>query len=102
MSSVDCRFREQNLLVRSGSTLGIRIGFDPNYSPNGVSPTVLPERLWPALVDSGAGESCIDSTLADELRPTVFNRVNILLHSGKRGDCPANNLFSAFVLTTRV
>lgn len=77
MSSVDCGFIEQNLLVQFGTTLGVRIGFDPNYSPNGVSFPDLPERLWPVLVDTDAGESCIDSTLADELQLPVFDRVSI-------------------------
>lgn len=84
MSSVDCGFEEQNLLVEFGPTLGVRIGFDPNYSPNGSSPPNLPEKLWPALVDTGASESCIDSTLADELQLPVFDRVSISGVHGKQ------------------
>ena len=84
MSSVDCGFKKQNLLVQFGPTLGVRIGFDQNYSPNGASPPNLPEKLWPALVDTGASESCIDSTLADELQLPIFDRVSISGAHGKQ------------------
>ena len=61
MSSVDYGFREQNLLVQFGPALRVRIGFDPNCSPNGALLPNLPEKLWPALVDAVTSESSIDS-----------------------------------------
>ena len=57
----------QDLLVRFGPTIFVLIGFDPAYSP-GVSPRPsLPQLELPALVDTGASESCIDSALAQKL-----------------------------------
>ena len=84
MSSVDCGFKEQNLLMLLGPTLGVRIGFDPNYSPDGPYLPELPEKLWPALVDTGATFSCIDSTLANELELPIFDQKSVSGVHGKQ------------------
>ena len=84
MPPVDCGFKEQNLLVRFGPTLGVRIGFDQNYSPGGIFPPNLPEKLWPALVDTGATFSCIDSTLANELQLPIVDRQSVSGVHGKQ------------------
>ena len=85
MSSVDCGFKGQKeLLVRFGPTLNVRIGFDPNYSPSSMRLPDLPEKLWPALVDTGATESCIDSTLAYELQLPVYDTVSVSGVHGKK------------------
>ncbi len=56
-----------DLLIRFGPTLFVQIGFDPAYTPD-VSPCPsLPQLELPALVDTGASESCIDSALAQKL-----------------------------------
>ena len=66
--------RGPELLVTVGPTLQVQIGFDPNYRP-GASPKVeLPPTLHPALVDTGATESCIDTTLAVSLKLPVVER----------------------------
>ena len=58
----------QSQLVRFGPTLFVQIGFDPDYR-TGVSPHPnLPQLDLPALVDTGASESCIDSALAQDLQ----------------------------------
>lgn len=57
----------QDLLARFGPTLFVLIGFDQTYNPR-VSPRPsLPQLELPALVDTGASESCIDSALAQRL-----------------------------------
>ena len=58
----------QDQLVRFGPTLFVQIGFDPSFR-SGVSPHPnLPQLELPALVDTGASESCIDSALAQNLQ----------------------------------
>lgn len=65
----------RELLVSSGPTLIVNIGFDPTYDPAKPSrPPILPsDQLW-ALVDTGAMESCIDSDLAMRLNLPVIDR----------------------------
>ena len=55
-------------LVRFGPTLFVKIGFDPSYRPGVSPPPDLPQLELPALVDTGATESCIDSALAQNLQ----------------------------------
>ena len=53
---------DPNRLIVAGPTLPVQIGFDPSFRVN-TTPN-LPETTYPALVDTGATESCIDSNLA--------------------------------------
>lgn len=57
----------QDILIRFGPTLFVQIGFDPAYKPEASSRPSLPQLELPALVDTGASESCIDSALAQKL-----------------------------------
>ena len=57
----------QTVLAYYGPTLDVRIGFDPSFQPGAAPRSNLPEILYPALVDTGARDSCIDSALALEL-----------------------------------
>ena len=66
--------RGRDSLVRFGPTLYVSIGFDPTYSPDGPELPNLPDRQYPALVDTGALESCIDSTLAIDLDLPIADR----------------------------
>jgi len=77
-------FSGQEHLVWNGPTLFVDIGFDPAYKPGpGVTPVAGQKKL-PALVDTGAGESCIDSTLAMHLKlPIVDRRVVAGAHGAK-------------------
>jgi len=54
----------------------VRIGFDPNFDPQAVPTGVpdLPDHHIHALVDTGAGESCIDSALAMQLNLPIIDR----------------------------
>jgi len=62
-------------LIRFGPTLTVRIGFDPDFSP-GSTPN-LPSMEFHALVDTGAGESCIDSSVALSLNLPIVDRRRI-------------------------
>ena len=53
-------------LVHLGPTIHVQVGFDDSFVP-GVNNPSLPPTLIPALVDTGATESCIDSELAISL-----------------------------------
>lgn len=62
-------------LVTLGPTIGIQVGFDPDYEPGRGDPPALPPDEYPALIDTGAVESCIDVTLASALGLAVVDRV---------------------------
>ena len=76
MPAVDCGFPDRpgqpgrDALALFGPSLPVEIGFDPNFRP-GARPR-LPGQQFPALVDTGAAECCVDSALAVTLNlPTV-------------------------------
>ena len=61
-------------LARLGPTLSVQVGFDPSYrDARGVTP-ILPPDLYPALVDTGAMESCIDASMATTLNLPIVDR----------------------------
>lgn len=72
MASTDCGAGTPDLLVERGPTLQVRVGFDPTFSQGAVPG--LPADTFPALVDTGAGGSCIDSDLARELELPIVDR----------------------------
>ena len=72
----------REVLVAVGPTLHVEIGFDPSFNPNGMSTPNLPTTQFPALVDTGAFESCIDSTLAEQLGLPIVGRQSV---SGAHG-----------------
>src|SRR5258706_7979829 len=68
-----------DMLVAIGPTLFVQIGFDPTFDPLAIpigSPN-LPTNLLHALVDSGATESCIDSTIATALNLPIIDRRSV-------------------------
>ena len=67
----------QDQLIAFGPTLRVQIGFDPSYHPDHSSSPNLPELELPALVDTGATESCIDSALARKLQLPAVDTVRI-------------------------
>jgi predicted aspartyl protease len=77
------------LLKQLGPTILVDIGFEPNFDTK----TFTPEAPIPgvqgvrALVDTGAGESCIDNLLAANLNLPVADRRSI---SGIHGSHTAN------------
>lgn len=80
MAKTNCGFDEQypengrDALVLHGPTLHVRIGFDQNYRPAPGLPPDLPVTSYPALVDTGASECCIDSSLAAVLDLPIVDR----------------------------
>lgn len=72
MASADCGADGPDLLVERGPTLHVRIGFDPGFRRGNVP--ALAEDTLPALVDTGAFASCIDSDLARDLDLPIVNR----------------------------
>jgi hypothetical protein len=90
-----CGFNDQpngasgsEMLAAWGPTLLVDIGFDPNYKSE--PPFVVPKAGIGgihALVDTGAGESCIDSLLAGQLNLPIVDRRPI---SGVHGSLLVN------------
>jgi hypothetical protein len=76
------------LLITNGPTLRVNIGFDPTYDPIVVDPPpTLPVIDLPALVDTGATDSCIDKLLAAQLKLPVVDRQRIAgVHGAKEVD----------------
>jgi hypothetical protein len=78
----------QDLLTTWGPTLLVDIGFDPTYKPGpGSKRPVAGITGVDALVDTGAGESCIDSLLAAQLKLPIVDRRKV---SGAHGSQEVN------------
>ena len=61
-------------LAAYGPTLYVQVGFDAQFEPDTGDRPLLPQTLWPALVDTGAALSCVDSALATQLGLPVVDR----------------------------
>lgn len=68
----------QQLLVVLGPTLIVDIGFDPTFDPSksGTKPATQLQGVR-ALVDTGATQSCLDSTVATTLNLPIIDRQKI-------------------------
>lgn len=78
MTRTNCGFEgEPDVLALVGPTVAARIGFDPAYVPGSGGRPDLPPRNFPALVDTGAMESCIDAALAAELDLPIVDRTTV-------------------------
>lgn len=73
----DCGFGSPEELVLFGPTVQVEIGFDPQYQPETQARPKLPPTVHPALVDTGATISCIDSGVAASLQLPVVDRQRI-------------------------
>ena len=67
----------EDALVSYGPTIYVRIGLDAEYQLGDATQPNLPSNQLPALVDTGALESCIDSTLALGLSLPVVDRRSV-------------------------
>ena len=81
--SDDGRFRGRDLLIDFGPTLEVRVGFDIQFwlaqsanAAGAIQPTLAP-ILFPALVDTGASDGCIDEDLAEALGLPVVDEVSV-------------------------
>ena len=63
-------------LLAVGPTLQVNIGFDVNFKPGSNTIPDLPSTLYPALIDTGAAASCIDSTVASSLNLPISDHSN--------------------------
>ena len=54
-------------LIRYGPTILVEIGFDAGFEDSDEERPDIPDDLFPALVDTGASENCIDADLARRL-----------------------------------
>ena len=65
-----------------GPTIYVKIGFDERFRADTNGQPDLPTNLLPALVDTGAYESCIDSALAMTLDLPIVDRQSVAGISG--------------------
>lgn len=87
MPTAECGFGSPDSLYLYGPTLLIEIGLDEDFHPeSGGSPRLESGRV-PALVDTGALESFVDSALAIQLNLPV---VNVGTISGAGGPSAVN------------
>ena len=92
MHEVECGFSSgaqgsgTDLLARYGPTVAVRIGFDRDYRSGGGVPN-LHDAEYPALVDTGATLSCVDSGLAATLHLPIVDRESV---SGVHGSQEVN------------
>ena len=82
MAPVECGFPDEpDRLVYEGPFIWVQVGFDPNYYPEADTPTSFAEHQYLALIDTGATESCVDTTLAKALElPIVDSRAIVGIH----------------------
>lgn len=101
MAITNCGFNGRpDVLLLYGPTLYVEIGFDPNFRSGSEGQPNLPADLLPALVDTGASESCIDSALAMKLNLPIVNRMDI---AGPQGVSTVNmHLAQIYVPTLHV
>src|SRR4051812_38905424 len=81
------------LLLDMGPTLPVDIGFDPDFRSDQDGDPIAGISGIQALVDTGAGESCIDSLLAAQLNLPIIDRRRI---AGSAGEHEVN-VYSAQV-----
>ena len=92
MTSVECWFEgDPGMLEQYGPTISVQIGLDNNFHPSKAHAPNLPAAPVPALVDTGAYRSCIDSVLAKKLDLPVVNRRTV---GGVHGAQPVNVYFA--------
>ena len=89
MITADCGFQDDSRvpgsvqLVRNGPTIKVRVGFDPAYRPGEKAQFRRSSKLQPALIDTGASESCIDKSLAEFLDLPLVGTVTVGGVSGR-------------------
>jgi predicted aspartyl protease len=75
----------QDLLTAWGPTLIVDVGFEPSYKLGPPCTVPKPGMMGiDALVDTGAGESCIDNMLAGQLNLPIVDKRSISGVSGRQ------------------
>lgn len=73
MPAAYCGFGSADELTRYGPTIAVEIGLDRDFQPGGGRRPRLPSARLPALVDTGAIETCIDVDLAMALNLPIID-----------------------------
>jgi predicted aspartyl protease len=79
MATIECGFEDDgrdtgsDLLAFFRPTVYVHGGFDIQFLTGFEQAPVLPYFFYPALIDTGAAESCIDSELASRLRLPIVD-----------------------------
>ena len=76
MAEVNAGQPHSSFLLAHGPTLYVNVGFDLDYRP-GFERPALPDSPVPALIDTGATYSCIDSALAEDLDLPIIGRAKV-------------------------
>lgn len=88
MPTIDCGFEDNpTQLTLTGPTVAVSIGFDPDYRHRESGRPALPYNQFPALVDTGTLDSCIDSSIAMSLGLPIVEQQYV---SGAGGAYTAN------------
>ena len=94
MPPTNAGFSDSGSLLRFGPTIYVQIGLDPAYKTGEQFPR-LPSVNLPALVDTGANLSCIDSSLAGRLRLPVVDRKSVIgVHGPVQTDFYAAQIYT--------
>jgi predicted aspartyl protease len=94
MPAIEAGFNDSGSLFRFGPTVYVQIGLDSTYRAEGQTPK-LPNVNLPALVDTGATLSCIDSSLAARLRLPVVDRKSVIgVHGPVQTDFYAAQIYT--------
>lgn len=97
MPTVNCGFGDgpyrsgREELVFSGPTLLVQIGYDPDFEDSDAERPNISDDLLPALVDTGATESCIDADFAQALGLLSFGRRDSAEVVGIGGPTPVDH-----------
>lgn len=78
-------------LVAHGPTIWVDVGLDPEFNYNGQGRPMSQVSSVPALVDTGALESCIDDALAQKIGLPLIDKANV---SGAGGSHELNIYFA--------
>ena len=82
MSTVRLQPENPGSLYLYGPTLQVEVGFDPDFVANDAGIPQLTSGRLPALVDTGARDSAIDSALAASLNLPIVDRATVAGVSG--------------------
>ena len=77
MPTANCGFTNGEELGLYGPSITVEMGFDSNFRAGTGNRPVLQSGLLPALVDTGAVDSCIDSALAAALQLPIVDRQQV-------------------------
>jgi predicted aspartyl protease len=65
-------------MIVAGPKIRVDIGLDRDYRPGQKQPPNLSRKYLVALIDTGAMESCIDSSLAEALALPIIDKTTVL------------------------